>query len=85
MIDQSNRAGHQEGMGGMTMPPGGYPPSAHAMSQLRSPVHSHQMLLPGHPHPAATAAAMMMHPGLAGSAPSPYDASAQHIMDIHAN
>ncbi|XP_028969027.1 homeobox protein Meis1 [Galendromus occidentalis] len=85
MIDQSNRAGHQEGMGGMTMPPGSYPPSAHAMSQLRSPVHSHQMLLPGHPHPAATAAAMMMHPGLAGSAPSPYDASAQHIMDIHAN
>ncbi|XP_022664576.1 homeobox protein Meis1-like isoform X3 [Varroa jacobsoni] len=105
MIDQSNRAGIQEGgvgvgvavggvgsMGMPGMPPGAaYPPSAHTMSQLRSPVHSHQMLLPGHPHPAATAAtaaAMMMghHPGLAGGAPSPYDAaSAQHIMDIHAN
>ncbi|GFY10873.1 uncharacterized protein TNCV_1123951 [Trichonephila clavipes] len=66
--------GHMGGMGGYTQ-----------MSQLRSPVHSQAMLLPGHPH-----AAMMMahgpmgHPGLPPQG-SPYDASGGHIMDIHAS
>lgn len=57
------------------------------MSQLRSPVHSQAMLIPGHPH-----AAMMMahagpgmHAGLATSQNSPiYDGTGQPVMDIHA-
>uniref|UniRef100_A0A2L2XXB5 Homothorax 1 n=1 Tax=Parasteatoda tepidariorum TaxID=114398 RepID=A0A2L2XXB5_PARTP len=87
MIDQSNRAGMQnlscsEGamgmghMGGM----GGYS----QMSQLRSPVHSQAMLLPGHPHAMMMAHGPMGHPGLPPQG-SPYDASGGHIMDIHAS
>lgn len=54
-------------------------------SQLRSPVHSQAMLLPGHPHAAMMMAHPSMgHPGLPPQS-SPYDASGGHIMDIHAS
>ncbi|XP_076315725.1 homeobox protein Meis1-like isoform X1 [Tachypleus tridentatus] len=53
------------------------------MSQLRSSVHSQSMLLPGHPHPMMMAHAPMGHPGLPPQT-SPYDATGQHIMDLHA-
>ncbi|XP_023225218.1 homeobox protein Meis1-like isoform X3 [Centruroides vittatus] len=72
--DGSIGMGHMGSMGGYSQ-----------MSQLRSPVHSQAMLLPGHPH-----AAMMMthgpmgHPGIPPQG-SPYDGSGQHIMDIHAS
>lgn len=64
--------GHMGGMGGYSQ-----------MSQLRSPVHSQAMLLPGHPH-AMMMAHGPMHPGLPPQG-SPYDASGGHIMDIHAS
>ena len=68
-------SGHMSGMGG-------YSPIN--PQSLRSPVHSN-MLLPGHPHPAAMMMAHgpMGHPSL--SQGSPYDSSGQHIMDIHAS
>ncbi|XP_054712307.1 homeobox protein Meis2-like isoform X2 [Uloborus diversus] len=65
--------GHMGGMGGYTQ-----------MSQLRSPVHSQAMLLPGHPHAMMMAHGPMGHPGLPPQG-SPYDASGGHIMDIHAS
>nr|UPO70982.1 homothorax-2 [Phrynus marginemaculatus] len=66
--------GHMGSMGGYSQ-----------MSQLRSPVHSQTMLLPGHPHAAMMMAhAPMGHPGLPPQG-SPYDGSGQHIMDIHAS
>nr|CUS20077.1 homothorax-2 [Pholcus phalangioides] len=50
-------------------------------SQLRSPVHSQAMLIPGH-H-----AMMMSHPGLPPPPPhgSPYDSSPPNIMDLHSS
>ncbi|GBL94455.1 hypothetical protein AVEN_235570-1 [Araneus ventricosus] len=65
--------GHMGGMGGYSQ-----------MSQLRSPVHSQAMLLPGHPHAMMMAHGPMGHPGLPPQG-SPYDASGGHIMDIHAS
>ncbi|XP_023240613.1 homeobox protein Meis1-like [Centruroides sculpturatus] len=65
--------GHMGGMGGYSQ-----------MSQLRSPVHSQAMLLPGHPHAMMMAHGPMGHPGLPPQG-SPYDGSGQHIMDIHAS
>lgn len=65
--------GHMGGMGGYGQ-----------MSQLRSPVHSQAMLLPGHPHAMMMAHGPMGHPGLPPQG-SPYDASGGHIMDIHAS
>ncbi|XP_076359827.1 homeobox protein Meis1-like isoform X1 [Tachypleus tridentatus] len=65
--------GHMGGMGGYSQ-----------MSQLRSPVHSQAMLLPGHPHAMMMAHTPMGHPGLPPQG-SPYDGSGQHIMDIHAS
>jgi hypothetical protein len=64
---------------------GAYSPMS--ASQLRSPVHSQAMLLPGHPHAAMMMAHQGMgHPGLAPQS-SPYDASGGQmaIMDIHAS
>nr|CAD57729.1 homothorax 2 [Cupiennius salei] len=47
-------------------------------SQLRSPVHSQAMLLPGHPM-------MMSHPSLPPPHSSPYDSSPPSIMDLHSS
>ncbi|XP_054720177.1 homeobox protein Meis2-like [Uloborus diversus] len=48
-------------------------------SQLRSPVHSQAMLLPGHPM-------MMTHPSLPPPPhSSPYDSSPPSIMDLHSS
>lgn len=68
------------GMGGHMSGMGGY---SQMNSQLRSPVHSQAMLLPGHPHAMMMAHPSMGHPGLPPQS-SPYDASAGHLMDaIH--
>lgn len=49
---------------------GGYP--AAQMAQLRSPVHSQAMLIPGHPH----AAMMMAHAASGHSSPAMHAAAA---------
>lgn len=55
------------------------------MSQLRSPVHSQAMLIPGHPHGMMMAHGPMGHHGLTSAQGSPiYDGSGQPVMDIHA-